>query len=58
MMAKRPGAYRVCIKCGRTLPLGWFDDNWRHKSNICKDCKYYYSRHLEYPKSNPKIAQN
>ena len=29
---------RKCIKCGRTLPLGQFDDNWRHNTNICKAC--------------------
>lgn len=33
---------RECIKCNRKLPIGMFDDNWRHKVNICKDCKRNY----------------
>ena len=43
-------AMRQCIKCAKTLPVGWFDDNARHKSNICKDCRSYYRKHLVYPK--------
>lgn len=35
---------RKCIKCGRELSLGMFDDNWRHKVNICKDCKREQNR--------------
>ena len=37
---------RKCIKCGRTLPLGQFDDNWRHNTNICKAC--VKSRQMSY----------
>ena len=47
---KKEKAMRQCIKCGKIVPLGWFNDNWRNKSNICKDCRTYYGKHLEYPK--------
>ena len=47
---KKEKAMRQCIKCGKIVPLGWFNDNDRHKSNICKDCRTYYRKHLEYPK--------
>ena len=30
---------RTCIKCKNELPLGMFDDNWRHRTFVCKDCK-------------------
>ncbi len=39
---------RTCIKCKRELPLGMFDDNWRHKVNICKDC--YKAIRIKSPK--------
>jgi hypothetical protein len=35
---------RVCIKCNRELPIGMFDDTWRSKTNICKDCVRAYQR--------------
>lgn len=38
---------RTCIKCGKELPLGMFDDNWRHKVNVCKKCKKEYQREYE-----------
>ena len=47
---KKEKAMRQCIKCGKIVPLGWFNDNDRHKSNICKDCRTYYRKHQEYPK--------
>lgn len=47
---KKEKAMRQCIKCGKIVPVGWFNDNDRHKSNICKDCRTYYGKHLEYPK--------
>ena len=43
---------RKCIKCNRDLPLGQFDDNWRHKVNICKKCKSEY--HREYNKKQKR----
>lgn len=43
---------RTCIKCGRELPLGMFDDNWRHKVNVCKDCKRKYQK--EYERNNKR----
>lgn len=43
-------AMRQCIKCAKVVSVGWFNDNDRHKSNICKDCRSYYRKHLEYPK--------
>ena len=45
---KKEKAMRQCIKCGKIVPVGWFNDNDRHKSNICKDCRSYYNKHLEY----------
>ena len=30
---------RTCIKCGRELSLGMFEDTWMYKTNECKDCK-------------------
>ena len=38
------GEERKCIKCGEKHPLGMFDDNWRHKVNICKDCQRAYAK--------------
>ena len=38
---------RTCIKCNKQLPVSMFNDNWRHKTNICKDCHNKYQR--EYP---------
>lgn len=35
---------RKCIKCGKEEPLGQFDDNWRHKVNVCKDCRRRHKR--------------
>jgi len=29
---------RTCIKCGRLLPVGMFDDNWHSRTFVCKDC--------------------
>lgn len=52
---------RQCIKCGKIVPVGWFNDNDLHKSNICKDCRTYYRKHLEYPKiveRDRKIGQD
>ena len=35
---------RTCIKCKRDLSDCMFDDNWRHKVNICRDCKREWQR--------------
>lgn len=35
---------RKCIKCSRELALGDFEDNWRHKVNVCRRCKANYQR--------------
>lgn len=46
---------RQCIKCDRQLPLGMFDDNWRHKVNICKDCMKSIQK--AYSKDNDRIKK-
>jgi hypothetical protein len=38
---------RKCIKCGKEKPVGQFDDNWRHKVNICKQCRREYQREYQ-----------
>ena len=43
---------RTCIKCERELYEGMFDDNWRHKVNICRDCQLELKR--EYRKIKAK----
>lgn len=35
---------RRCIKCNRELPDGRFDDNWRHRVNVCRECMNAYQR--------------
>jgi len=46
---------RVCIKCGRVLPVGMYSDNTRHKVNTCKDCVRDYKR--EYQRGHRKTTQ-
>ena len=40
---------RTCIKCNKELPLGMFDDNWRHRTFVCKNC--VLERQREYRKT-------
>ena len=35
---------RKCIKCNKERPEGMFDDNWRHKVNVCIDCQSEYQK--------------
>jgi hypothetical protein len=50
-------ATRICIKCGRELPLGMFQDNVRHKVNRCNDCRNVYMKEYR-QRSDRRKTQN